>query len=518
MAGNDKDVRIGLNTEADTSGAEKAIEAIEEVAEAQKHLGETNPMTDGSQLRATNEVTEAIREETDAVEDLAAANEAALQKQREADVERAQAMKKAREEAEAAAPALDKVIGLQRAQLAQQFGEAMGRAAAAVRGLAVELQGANVKGAGLVGGLATGMETVSSAVQGAAAGFAVAGPLGAAIGGAVGLMSGPLKTAISGTVNDLKALKAAEDDAATSARNLKVAMDSATMENRRNSLFEFFDRGKQAITAAIAEYERFVKVRDATAAADTAVRGATQASSLRSGASPFQVGVAGSEGEFTDRIAALEREIQDAKARADLASTAAAAAENRAKLAEANDNTTQADVDSAKTEANTARVAAEAAQKNAETTIQVAQQELRALLAERDAKLEQAFLDIGDESAARASQILDLVNTASQQGETLTTAQKEAMARLQQALSDGNIAAAEQVQIQTDLRTVMTSLTNGTQESKEATSLFIKVVEGYETNLRTYNQAAQNMMRRLEQVESLAKELLEQSKNSPQPR
>jgi DNA repair exonuclease SbcCD ATPase subunit len=531
MADEKDDVNIRINTTADTSGAEKEVKAIDKVTEATKELTEAdaerakrkaeydarmatpgyssagNPMAMPDSVMGP-ERTEQIDQETAALERQAEA----AQELADAVEEASERIEEAGENSEAAGPKLDDVVGLQRAAGVQQFGEALGRAAGMVRNLANDLEGAGVKGAGLVSGLATGMESVSAGLQGAAAGFMAGGPLGAAIGGTIGLLTGPLNKAITSTVNDFKALKQAEDDAATAARNYKNAFDAANVEVRRNSLFEFFDRGKQAITDAIAEYQRFVQVRDATSEADTAVRKAQT-----SGDTSFRGAASNVQADFDSRIQKLENDIADARKSAELAEKAAVQAELNANSAKVSESTTQADVDQIRQEAQAAREAADKAQANADGAVLLAEQRLRTVIAEKDEQVRQTLADVGDEAAASGQRIIDLVNSASKQGETLTEAQKTAVTSLQQILLDGTVAQEEQVRFQTDLKTIITSLGNQGKAATEANALFGKAMETLDSNLKTYTEIIRNMQQRQQQIEADLKELREQAKNPPQP-
>jgi hypothetical protein len=537
MADDKDDVRINIKTTADTSGAEKEVKAIDGVTEATKELTEAdaerakrkaefdarmaipgyssagNPMAMPDSVMGP-ERAEQIDQETAALERQAEA----AQELADAVEEASERIEEAGENSESAGPKLDDVVGLQRAAGVQQFGEALGRAAGMVRNLANDLEAAEVKGAGLVSGLATGMESVSAGLQGAAAGFMAGGPLGAAIGGMTGLLMGPLNKAITSTVNDFKMLKQAEDDAATAARNYKNAFDAANVEVRRNSLFEFFDRGKQAITAAIAEYERYVKLRDATSTADESIAAIQRKTAVANGGSQFQADASGVESQFDSRIQQLENDIADARARATLAEKSAVQAELDAKSAEESSSTTQADVDRLSGEAKAAREAADQAQASADDAVLLAEQKLRVVIAEKDEQVQQVFADVGDEAAASGQRILDLVNNASQQGATLTEAQKTAVASLQQILLDGTVAQEEQVRFQTDLKAIITSLGNQGKEAAEANVLFRQAVETWNTNQRTFNQIVQTMLRQQEEMQTTINELQQQAKNPPQPR
>lgn len=542
MAKGDKEVKIRIETEADTKGAEKETKALENVTEAVEELTEAekerakrkaeyeqrmatpgysdpvNPMTDGSQLAARQQVTEATRQQAEAVEDLtfkveelSQAEQDALKAQRDGDLERVKAARRAKEDAESAAQT-EKILGNQRAQIALQFSQDIARTAAVVRSFAVDLEAAGVKGSKLVSGLATGMEAVSSATSGAAAGFAAGGPLGAAIGGAVGLFTGPLKSAITGTINELKLLKLSQDNVKESADRMKTAQERASLEGRRNSLLEWFRQGKQAIDEATAALERHKRVLDATAQADATVRQSQQTAAVRAGVSPVEAEVSAIEGDTSAQIEALRREVEDAKNRADLASVAAAEAENQLALIRSNDATTRADVTKAETEAQQARQAAENAQQEAATAVDIAEQRLREILAEKDTRVAEAFDKVSAEAVTGASNLVSFVESS---GQELSASQQRAKEEVEKILADGKVTAEEQQRLRTELNNMLSGLRD---EQGRMTRLFLETTDGLVRDTALVSETAQALLGRVQELENQLRQMRLQSLNAPSPR
>lgn len=187
----DDDVKIKIGTEADTTGAETAEEAMKRLSQAVI----TNPMTDGSQLRATKQATEATKEHLEAIDDLVAAvrqlteeEEAALKAQQDADVERAKNLKATREGTDEASDGFDRLFNQQRLQGIGQQLEGLAR----VSGEFVRKFSETEQGKEAIGQLSEELtvlgSTAASVASGAAAGFATGGPWGAAIGGLTGLV------------------------------------------------------------------------------------------------------------------------------------------------------------------------------------------------------------------------------------------------------------------------------------------------------------------------------------------
>ncbi|QJE95952.1 hypothetical protein [Luteolibacter luteus] len=429
----DKDVNIRIGTEADTSGAEKVEEAIKEIQQAAANpmsmpdsmMGPERTDEINRQAEATNKLADSVSDAAEHAQDLG-------------------------DNADEASPKMDELIGLQRAQVAAQFAQVIGDVARDVRTLANNLSESNARGAQFVGGMATGLETLSATAAGAAQGFAVGGPLGAAIGGLAGLFTGKLRSAITGAVEDFKALKTAQDNAATAAKNLKTAQDNARLETRRNSLVEFFQRGREAIDAATAAIERQRKLFDATADADAAVRQSQQNAAVRAGASPREVEAVGVREDLKAELARLQRDLEDAKAKADLATAAAAKADLNVQTAEANDATTQADVEGLRREATDARAAADKAQADVENLSGVITERMRALVATTGDKLDAINADATEEISTKATEgvkkVLDTVAKVQEQtGQELSRQAVESMEALKDLLSD-HIPDGEQLE------------------------------------------------------------------------
>lgn len=319
MADNDKDVRIKIGTEADTSGAESAEEAIKRVTQA----ANVNPMTDGSQLRATKQTTEATKEQAEAVEDLTAAvhelsqeEEAALKKQRDNDLERAEAMKRGREEAEQAKKNLDDLYNQQRLQ---GIGRMLRDMATEASRFAQEFSKTE-RGKEILSGLSEEMTvfgaTAASVTSGVATGFATGGPVGAAIGGITGL----IKTLGDEWINTNKRI---ED----SNRDLDRAIDEsrARIEARKKAAIdraveERFAAERAELQKQREELEHIRALRDSQRGLDDAKDKLNDQRAAQAGAPQSSIDLGNIAREFAGDVQGLEDQIAESRSRINILS------------------------------------------------------------------------------------------------------------------------------------------------------------------------------------------------------
>lgn len=499
MADDNKKFALQIGTTADTSGLEKTERALRDVEAAGKDAGAaTNPMTDGSQLGAGAGGGAAAFEDTaEAARELATETHGA-----------AAAVEDLGTTSEAAEPKLDKVVGLQRAQIALQVGEALGRVAQEVRGLATNLQGANAQGAQFVGGMATGLESVSSAVSGAAAGFSLGGPLGAAVGGMIGLFSGPLKNAISDTVDAFKDLKTAQDNAKSSADNLQRTKQALQTEEKRNFLEKYFQDARREIDLATQAIERQQRVMEATAKADNAEREGTQREALRNGASPITVGAADISGDVAKQIEAISRGLTLANERATIAEQNLQRAETAYNLALASGTADEArlvnlqtQIDQARSEMETAKDAVVEANEIAVQQVREVAQEAKDRTSELKQSAEQDISEIGAQVAAVEASHSEMSDV-----------QKLALERLKAALADGKLTQEESQQAISDLRTILTSFKGSLEERRKLDEAFIESVNRMTENTRSVATAEAESRQRITTLETQIRTLLQSTR------
>jgi hypothetical protein len=495
MADDNKKFGIEIGTSADTAGLEKTERALRDVEEAGRQASSAvNPMTDGSQLGASGGGVEVFEAKAEAARELADETEKA-----------AEAVQDLGKESAEAEPKLDKVVGLQRAQIALQVGEALGRVAHEVRGLATNLQGANVQGAQFVGGMATGLEGISSAVTGAAAGFSVGGPLGGAIGGMIGLFSGPLKSAISDTVNAFKDLKTAQDNAKTSAENLQRTKQALQAEEKRNFLEKYFQDARREIDLATQAIERQQRVMEATSKADNAVREAGQEQALRSGASPTAVGAADIIGDVQRQMTDLAADVAAANQQKEIAEQKLREAEREYNLSKDLSTTTREHLEQMQAAIDDARFAVEDATAAIGEANLIAEQGIREIAS-------QAVSRVGD---LRQSAEQDISGIAAQVAAVeashaeMSDVQKLALERLKGALADGKITEQESQQAISDLRTILTSFKGTLEERRKLDEGFMESVNKLVENTSAVAKAESETRRRVNELDSLVKTILQ---------
>ena len=344
MPKSDKDVKIRIDTEADTSGAEKEVKAVEKVTEAVEDLSDAekerakrkaeyeqrmatpgysdpvNPMTDGSQLAARQQATEATKDQAEAVEDLtfkveelSQAEQDALKAQREGDLERAKAAKRARESVEQADDGFSKLFNQQRLQgigfLLSQLTQEAGRFA---REFA-----ASAKGKELLAGLSEETRifgsTVAEVGTGVAQGFAIGGPIGAAVGGLKGLLTS-LGTEWLATN---KRIEDSNKDLADAVTNSKARMEQRARVAKDDGIRKQLAAELTEIEKQNAAIERQKKLRDALKGLAEAKDALADQRAIAGGASPEQVGIRNTGEDSAAEQADIAQALADKKAELD---------------------------------------------------------------------------------------------------------------------------------------------------------------------------------------------------------
>lgn len=524
----DKDVKINIETKADTAGAkaaEKALDAtnaatvritdttikdtaaIEEnkkaFAEWQKERDAARKKNAGKSFLAVDPATIAEEERAvaAAIEQKEIEEEAtrrlAEQEKILADAikERKQAAQADEKDEQAVDKKLDRVVRIQTAQVAAEIGRSIGTIGNSLREMAAASAIADPALSKTLENAAAGLDSVGAGLTGAAQGFAVGGPLGAAIGGTVGLMTGPLKSAISGYLDSLRAQGEAEAAAAASTERLKQVRAKLAHQIKHEKLAEFFTEELAIIDRQLAAIERRSKVLAAERSANTAEREARQ---FASGNQNFaQSQAADASGDFADARAAIQDEIAKAQAVAVELEQKALALEFKADRIAGLEGEMDASAVAARETARQAREASDAAQADAEAAGQIAEAKLRELISAFSTRLEEAAQVVEKEAATEAQKVIDKITSS---GQALTEQQKLANETAQKILEDGRVTAAEQQQLQVALSTLILGWRNDINQVQavlaEANKISSSLASGLsalrEEQTRIRNQIAQN--------------------------
>ena len=458
----DKDISIEIKTKADTSGAEAAKKALDEVARAgeQATSSSVNPMADGSQLRAGNRAEE-VRETTEAVEE----QTDAIKKQADALEDLADAAEKTGDEAEDSGAKLDKLVSLERARVAADIARVFGQVAGVVGNVRRELGGADADLDKTLKNVETGLNSVEGALAGAAQGFAVGGPLGAAVGGFIGLATGPLKSAFDDMVADLKGAADAEEGARISTENYNRALAARKVLLQELAFDKFWSAEEDRINSATAALRRQTQELAARRRANEAERELGQNTALAGGADPRAVGNADIAGDIRDRLAALEeRQAAAASAVANLEEAASAAA---LKAQDAAQQGIEGFKDLQKEADNKAKEVEEA-KKDLESSETIAAEERRVILAELGGRVLDATKALEEEAAAKANEVVAEIQAS---GAQLADSNRAGLAAVQAITEDGRVTASEQQRLSEALAASMAGI-------RANTDSFIRITEG----------------------------------------
>jgi hypothetical protein len=222
-------------------------------------------------------VTKSIFATTDAAKDAA----------RQADVAAVKAKQNAAELGAAAAtadPQLSKLITIQRAQVAGQISQAIGKLGDATRKMAADAKESDLELSKTLETTAVGLDSVTNSLALAAQGFALGGPFGAAVGATVGLLSGPLKAAFEDMTTSIQGAAAAEKEAAEMVEKLAIARENFAANQKFLALKETYDAENQFLKAQEETMKRQLALRDKLASTElTGARQEVDAAKLRGG-------------------------------------------------------------------------------------------------------------------------------------------------------------------------------------------------------------------------------------------
>ncbi len=418
MANNDRDITIGMKA----VGAEQTRAAIQRVQEANKGLTD-----DLNRLDSLRERAELLQENAEAVDELG-------------------------ESSNTASPKLDKIIGIQRAQVAFQIGQSISRMAATVKGLSNDFKETDKELSDTFSATATGLDSLSGALSGAAQGFAVGGPFGAAVGGTIGLLTGPLKEAFTEMTDSIRKAKEAEKEAEESVKRLATARRAFADQVKAENLEGFFNREFQAIDKEVKALESRDKIAKAQRDADAAIQ-----ENFKTQAKPDYYGniKQPSERDVAAQkvVVDLTKQLTDIDAKVSLAASVAAELESKANLAKAGAETAAQSLGEGsdaykQLESEAAKVvkAAEAKRSEAEEVAALADAEKQKLLAETAGKFQELTAAAGESVTATAAAAIESIKAVEkEQGGQLAADARGAMERLTKLLTD-SIPDSQQIE------------------------------------------------------------------------
>ncbi|MBK1884732.1 hypothetical protein JIN85_20135, partial [Luteolibacter pohnpeiensis] len=419
----------------------------------------------------TSKVTERVAANTQLEESLRRTESAADDTERKLS-ELEQALDEMGEASEESGDKLDRLVSLQRAQLAAEIGNGISRIADVVKSASTSLQEADPKISKTLGNISSGLDSVGNAVSTAAQGFAVGGPFGAAVGGLVGLLTGPLNHAFESMTQDLQKAGEKEKLAKESLLAYTRALEErrTTLANQR--LEEFYGREEKAIKSANDELRRQNELLTARRNAEAAEQHAASVAALDNGANRGAVASVDAISELRRRIEAIEQKANLAQAQANLKDEDASHKEGKVKLLEERGMSSGDEIDQARKEAEAARESADSAAKNAELTRQIGEQQIREALAQFSEAKSRVTDEGQKEMVEAARQLIEAVENGTKE---MTAVQQQALQRIRDAFR-GGIDAQEQAQMAQDIETVAGPLQEQSESQHKALEIFRSVL------------------------------------------
>lgn len=279
----DPGYKIPIDVEISTTGATKGEAAIDSQGEGAKRLDEA--------LKRVNETTQRVKK----------------------------SIAENGTEAESVSPKIDRVISLQRAQIAAQLAVNISQAADGIRRLAVEAGPANKDMADALMATSMAAESLGNGLSFAAQGFAVGGPMGAGIGATIGLMVGPLRSAFEDMNRSLAAAAQGQKNAAASADMLTQARAKLAAQVTGEKVSGIYQEELDFLNRQVKALESIQRIRAAERSADVAVAGP-------------QTTPDGMGSDLDSQLAAVDSKVAAAENKVRLLALIADEAENRASM------------------------------------------------------------------------------------------------------------------------------------------------------------------------------------------
>jgi len=281
--------------------------------------------------------------------------------------------------AEQDGPKLDRLVGIQRAQVVQQLSQVFGQLSGKIREVSDTLATADKELSESLKNVASGLDSAAGAMSGAAMGFAVGGPFGAAVGALVGTLMPQVNAAFDDMTKSLEGVARSEAFAAEMAKKLQDAQASHEGDVLASKILAQYEAEAKAIDELAEKTIRLNKLRGGKDAADAAERDAADAEAVRSGVDPEIVKKRRAVDDASRSKAAIERDIAEKNARETALRQAADKASADRDALDATPGAQEKDRDAAAKRAADAQAAAAKAQADRVLAEQLAPDKRRAI-------------------------------------------------------------------------------------------------------------------------------------------
>lgn len=396
---------------------------------------------------------------------------------------------------------MSKVLRIQYAGMARDIGQGISSIARALQDTAKASALADPELSKTLSNTAVGLDSLSMGLNTAAQGFAVGGPLGGAIGGLVGLMAGPLKSAFNDYQQALIDSGNAQVAAAASVERLKQVRAEFAAQIKSERLQDHYRDELNLIEDTIAAIERRAKILQAERSLDTTQRESTQRQTARDPNQSFaQREVADVGGDFSDAEKAITDAIKTMAAKAEEMANQASQLEFKAgELASANNSATEAEVRAANDAATEARQAADQAAANVEAETAAAEIKIKQLIIGFSDRLGDAAESVQKEAASEAQTVIDQIMAG---GQALTAQQQLAAQSAQKILEDGRVTAQEQQKLQQNLSTLILGWKTDITQVQTVLTEANKITGSLATGLSAIKAEQQRLQQQVNQLSS----------------
>jgi ABC-type transporter Mla subunit MlaD len=302
------------------------------------------------------------------------------------------------EAADDAGPKLDKLINIQRAQVAAEIGKGLARAGDKVREASERFADADPEFSKTLGNLATGLDTASSAAVGAAQGFAIGGPLGAAIGGLIGAAIVPLNAALNDMIESMaraaESEKLASEMAKKHAEMLAMGADAYIAASEAAATYrESLGEMTESIDEQVAALERRNRVLDSGDKTDEKTQDFQDEEKIRAGSDPEDVRIERAAIDREKKLSKIDRKLEPKAAEAQGLFDVSRAAKVEAQRVESDPSSTDEDKKKAKEAAAAAESRSRKSLADFNASKEVAIQERQGVRVEYESEVASARFD-----------------------------------------------------------------------------------------------------------------------------
>ncbi len=186
---------------------------------------------------------------------------------------------------------LDKLVNLERAQVANQIANGLAQIGREVQAASQKFAESDPEFSRTLENIASGIDSASGALAGAAQGFAVGGPFGAAVGALAGSLLPQVKRAFDEMTTSIIAANESEARAVQLKNDLTAAQENFAAAVLTDEITEQYERQAEALQGLIDKLAHTKKVVAAEDALNAAKRDNQDAAAIRDGAAPEDVRV-----------------------------------------------------------------------------------------------------------------------------------------------------------------------------------------------------------------------------------